>query len=73
MAKITEEINLTKPIPEITPYEICRISILHSKPHNSHIQLREAFMDFIHLDVLGPFKIGLNNSQFIIIFLCNAT
>ena len=30
-------------------------------------------MDLIHLDVLGPFKIKLNGSQFIIIFLCDIT
>ena len=73
MAEMTEEIDLTKLIPEIAPYETCGISILRSKPHNSHIWLGEAPMDFIHLDVLGPFKIELNGSWFIVIFLCDVT
>ena len=57
-----EEINLTKLIPKIAPCKICRISILRLKPYNSYIQLGEAFMDLIYLDILGPFKIGLNGS-----------
>jgi hypothetical protein len=73
MADITEEIDLTKPISEITPYEICGISTLHLKPYNSYIQPGEAPMDLIHLDVLGPFKIGLDGSRFIVIFLCDVT
>ena len=73
MAEVTEEIDLTKPIPELTPCETCGISTLRSKPHKSHIQPGEAPMDLIHLDVLGPFKIGLDGSQFIVTFLCDAT
>src|SRR5271170_2298161 len=73
MAEMTEEIDLTKPIPEIAPYKICGISTLCLKPHNSYIRPGEAPMDLIHLDVLGPFKIGLNGSRFIITFLCDAT
>ena len=57
-----EEINLTKLIPKITPCETCGISILRLKPYNSHIQLGEAPMDLIHLDILGLFKIRLNSS-----------
>ena len=30
-------------------------------------------MDFIYLDILRPFKIGLNGFWYIIIFLCNIT
>ena len=56
-----KEINLTKLIPEIAPYKICKIFILHLKPHNSYIQLGEAFMDLIYLNILGLFKIGLNS------------
>ena len=59
---MTKEINLTKLIPKIAPYEIYRISTLCLKPYNSHIQLGEAPMDLIYLDILGPFKIGLNGS-----------
>ena len=59
---MTEEINLTKLIPEIAPYKIYGIFILRLKPHNSYIQLGEAFMDLIYLDILGLFKIGLNSS-----------
>jgi hypothetical protein len=55
-----KEIDLTKLIPKIAPYKIYRISTLHLKPYNSHIQPGEVFMDLIHLDILGPFKIGLN-------------
>ena len=73
MADMTEEIDLTKPIPEIAPCETCGISTLRSKPHNSHIQPGEAPMDLIHSDVLGPFKIGLDGSRFIVTFLCDAT
>jgi hypothetical protein len=70
---MTEEIDLTKPIPEIAPCETCGISTLRSKPHNSHIQLGEAPMDLIHLDILGLFKIGLDGSWYIITFLYNIT
>ena len=74
MAEMTEEINLTKPIPEIILCKTCKISTLCLKPHNSHIQSGETFINLIHLNVLGPFKIGFNNSQFIIItFLCDTT
>ncbi|KFZ25130.1 hypothetical protein V502_00391 [Pseudogymnoascus sp. VKM F-4520 (FW-2644)] len=73
MAEMTEEIDLTKPIPEITPCKTCGISTLRFKPHKSHIQLGEAPMDLIHSNVLGPFKTGLNGSRFIVTFLCNAT
>ena len=73
MAEMTEEIDLTKPIPEIAPCETCGISTLRSKPHNSHIRPGEAPMDLIHSDVLGPFKIGLDGSRFIVTFLCDAT
>ena len=66
-----KKINLTKPILKIAPYKIYKISTLHLKPYNSYIQLKEAPIDFIHLDILGLFKIGLNSSQFIIIFLYN--
>ena len=59
---MTEEIDLTKPIPKIAPYKTCGISILCLKPYNSHIQLEEVPIDFIHLDILGLFKIGLNGS-----------
>ena len=61
MAKIIEEINLTKPIPKIASYKIYKISILRLKPYNSHIQLEEAFINFIHLDILGLFKTRLNS------------
>jgi len=70
---MTEEIDLTKPIPEISPCETCGISTLRSKPHNSHIRPGEAPIDLIHSDVLGPFKIGLDGSRFIVTFLYNAT
>jgi hypothetical protein len=73
MAKIIEEIDLTKLIPKITPYKTYRISILRLKPYNSHIWLGEAPIDLIHLDILGLFKIGLNSSWFIITFLYNVT
>jgi hypothetical protein len=73
MAEMTDEIDLTKPILEITPCETCGISTLRSKPHKSHIQPGEAPMDLIHSDVLGPFKIGLDGSRFIVTFLCDAT
>jgi hypothetical protein len=59
---MTEEINLTKLIPEIAPYKIYGIFILYLKPYNSYIQLGEAFIDFIYLDILGLFKIGFNSS-----------
>jgi len=62
MAKIIEEINLTKLIPKITPYKIYRISTLRLKPYNSYIRLGEAPIDLIYLDVLGLFKIRLNTS-----------
>lgn len=73
MAEMTEEIDLTMAIPEITPCETCGISTLRSKPHKSHIQPGEAPMDLIHSDVLGPFKTGLDGSRFIVTFLCDAT
>ena len=73
MAEIIEEIDLTKLIPKIAPYKTYRIFTLRLKPHNSYIQLEEAPIDFIHLDILGLFKIRLNGSQFIIIFLYNIT
>ena len=59
---MTEEIDFTKPIPKIVLCKIYGISTLRLKPYNSHIQLGEAFMDFIYLDVLGLFKIRLNGS-----------
>ena len=59
---VFEEIDLTKLTPKIAPYKIYRISTLYLKPHNSYIQLGEAFMDFIYLDILGLFKIRLNSS-----------
>ena len=62
MAEIIEEINLTKLIPKIAPYKIYRISILCLKPYNGYIQPREALIDLIYLDILGPFKIRLNSS-----------
>ena len=68
-----KEINLTKLIPEITPYKIYGIFILYLKPHNSYIQLGEAFINLIYLNILKLFKIGLNGSQYIIIFLYNVT
>ena len=73
MAEITEEIDLTKPIPKIAPCETYGISTLRLKPYNSYIRLEEAPIDLIYLDVLGLFKIGLNSSRFIIIFLYNVT
>ena len=62
MAEMTEEIDLTKLIPEISLCMICGISILRSKPYNSHIRPGEAPIDLIYLNVLGLFKIGLNSS-----------
>ena len=62
IAKIIEEIDLTKLIPKITPYEIYRISTLRLKPYNSYIRPGEAPIDLIYLDILGLFKIGLNGS-----------
>ena len=62
MAEMTEEINLIKLIPKITPYKIYGISTLRLKPYNSYIRPGEAPMDLIYLDVLGPFKIRLNGS-----------
>jgi hypothetical protein len=62
MAEITEEIDFTKLIPKITLCKIYGIFMLCLKPYNSYIQLGEAFMDFIHSDILGPFKIRLNGS-----------
>ena len=55
-----KEINFTKLIPKIAPYKICGIFMLYLKPHNSYIQLGEAPMDLIYLDILGLFKIKLN-------------
>jgi len=37
MAKIIEEIDLTKLIPKITPYKTYGISTLRLKPYNSYI------------------------------------
>ena len=37
MAKIIEEIDLTKPIPKIAPYKTYKISTLRLKPYNSYI------------------------------------
>ena len=62
MAEMIKEINFTKLIPEIAPYKIYKISTLRLKLHNSYIQLKKALIDFIHLDILGLFKIGLNSS-----------
>ena len=59
---MTEEINLIKLIPKIALYKIYKIFILRLKPYNSYIQLGEAPMDFIYLDILGLFKIKLNSS-----------
>ena len=55
-----EEIDLTKPIPKIILYKICRIFMLRLKPYNSHIQLGEASIDLIYLNILGLFKTGLD-------------
>ena len=55
LAEMSNEVNLTEPIPELTPYETCAISTLRLNPHKSHTQPGEAPLDFIHLDVLGPF------------------
>lgn len=73
MAEITKKIDLTKPIPEISPCETCGISTLSSKPHKSHIQPGEAPMDLIHSNVLEPFKTGFEGSRYVITFLCDAT
>ena len=73
LTKLIPKIDLTKLIPKIAPYKTYRISTLRLKPYNSHIQLGEAPIDLIYLDILGLFKIGLNGSQFIIIFLYNTT
>ena len=73
MVKIIKEINFTKLIFKIAPYKIYKIFTLYLKPYNSYIQLKEALIDLIHLDILGPFKTRLNSSQFIIIFLYNIT
>ena len=62
MAEIIEEIDLIKLIPEIAPYTIYKISTLRLKLHNSYIQLKNAFINFIYLNILGLFKIGLNSS-----------
>ena len=59
---MTKEINFIKPIFKITSYKIYRIFTLRLKPYNSHIQLGEALIDLIYLDILGLFKIGLNSS-----------
>jgi hypothetical protein len=70
---MTDEVNLTEPIPEIVPCDTCAISTLRSRPHSSHIQPGESPLDLIHSDVLGPFKPGLDGSRFIVTFLCDAT
>jgi hypothetical protein len=70
---MTDEIDLTKPIPEISPCETCGISTLRSNSHKSHIQAGDAPMDLIHSDVLGPFEIGLDGSRYFVTFLCNAS
>ena len=73
IAKIIKEINLIKLISEIGPYKTCGIFMLYLKPYNSYIWLGEAPINFIYLNVLGLFKTGLDNSRFIIIFLCDVT
>lgn len=73
LAEMSDEVNLTEAIPELTPCETCAMSTLQSNPHNSHTQPGEAPLDLIYSDVLGPFQPGLDGSRFIVTFLCDAT
>ena len=61
MAEIIKKINLTKLIPKIALYKIYKIFILYLKPYNGYIQLKKVLINFIYLNILGLFKIKLNN------------
>jgi hypothetical protein len=73
LAEMSDEVNLTEPIPELNPCETCAISTLRANPHKSHTRPGEAPLDLIHSDILGPFQTGLDGSRFVVTFLCDAT
>jgi hypothetical protein len=63
MATITDEIDLTKSIPDVSPCKTCTISTLRSNAHSSHIRKGELPLELVHSDVLGPFRIGYNGAR----------
>lgn len=73
IAETTDDIDLTRSIPDITPCETCTISTLRSNSHSSHIRKGELPLELVHSDVLGPFNAGYNGARYIVTFLCDAT
>jgi hypothetical protein len=73
MAIITDEIDLTESIPNVSPYKTCTISTLRSNAHSSHIRKGELPLKLVHSDVLGPFRTGYNRARYIVTFLYDAT
>jgi hypothetical protein len=73
MATMTDEINLTESISDVSPCKTCTISTLQSNAHSSYIRKGELPLKLVYLDVLGPFRIGYNRARYIVTFLCDAT
>jgi hypothetical protein len=73
MATMTDEINLTKSIPDVFPCKTYTISTLRSNAYSSHIRKGELPLELVYSDVLGPFRIGYNRAWYIVTFLCDAT
>jgi hypothetical protein len=73
MVTITDEINLTKSIPNVSLCKTCIISTLWSNVHSSYIWKEELPLKLVYSDVLGPFRIGYNRARYIVTFLCDAT
>jgi hypothetical protein len=73
MATITDEINLTESIPDVSSCKTCIILTLRLNAHSSHIRKEELSLKLVHSDVLGPFRTGYNRARYIVTFLCDAT
>jgi transposase InsO family protein len=73
MTTITDKINLTESIPNVSPCKTCIISTLRSNAHSSHIRKGELSLKLVHSDVLGPFRIRYNRARYIVTFLYDAT
>jgi hypothetical protein len=73
MATMTDEINLTESISDVSPYKTCIILTLRSNAYSSHIWKEELPLELVYLDVLGPFRIRYNRARYIVTFLCDTT
>jgi hypothetical protein len=73
MATITDKIDLTELIPNVSPCKTCTILTLWSNAHSSHIRKEELPLELVYSDVLGPFRIGYNRARYIVTFLYDVT